>query len=126
MTTHNENMPPLPVVAYRSLQPSGGYTYCNTPQFFDNAEPLCKVSDAQAYAAQCTAEIEAKLAAAEKRIAELEFMVFKMGHRAQYTPSTHTSSVLHIFSNKVIWTGHDTGTELSLKLAFEATAKEHQ
>jgi len=27
-------------VGYRSLQPSGSYTYCNTPQFFDNAEPV--------------------------------------------------------------------------------------
>jgi len=27
-------------VAYRSRLASGSYTYCNTPQFFDNAEPL--------------------------------------------------------------------------------------
>ena len=27
-------------VAYRSLQPSGSYTYCDTPQFFKNAEPV--------------------------------------------------------------------------------------
>ena len=27
-------------VAYRSLLASGSYTYCNTPQFFDNAQAL--------------------------------------------------------------------------------------
>ena len=27
-------------VAYRSRLASGNYTYCNTPQFFDNAQPL--------------------------------------------------------------------------------------
>ena len=27
-------------VAYRSRLESGSYTYCNTAQFFDNAEPL--------------------------------------------------------------------------------------
>jgi hypothetical protein len=27
-------------VAWRSQLASGNYTYCNTPQFFDNAEPL--------------------------------------------------------------------------------------
>jgi hypothetical protein len=27
-------------VAYRSLLASGSYTYCTTPQFFDNAQPL--------------------------------------------------------------------------------------
>jgi hypothetical protein len=27
-------------VAYRSRLASGNYTYCTTPQFFDNAQPL--------------------------------------------------------------------------------------
>jgi hypothetical protein len=34
---------PAPVqepVAYRSRLASGNYTYCTTPQFFDNAQPL--------------------------------------------------------------------------------------
>jgi hypothetical protein len=40
----NEATPPAALtvqpVAYRSQLASGNYTYCNTPQFFDNAEPL--------------------------------------------------------------------------------------
>jgi hypothetical protein len=41
---------PAPVqepVAWRSQLASGNYTYCNTPQFFDNAEPLYTTPPAQ-------------------------------------------------------------------------------
>jgi hypothetical protein len=41
---------PAPVqepVAYRSLLASGSYTYCNTPQFFDNAQALYTTPPAQ-------------------------------------------------------------------------------
>jgi hypothetical protein len=34
-------------VAYRSLLASGSYTYCNTPQFFDNAQALYTTPPAQ-------------------------------------------------------------------------------
>ena len=38
--THPQPAPVQEPVAYRSRLASGSYTYCNTPQFFDNAEPL--------------------------------------------------------------------------------------
>jgi hypothetical protein len=66
------------------------------------------------------ARLTAELADEKERVADLEFMVFKVGHSHSYTPSTKQSAVKHLASNKVIWTGHDTGTELSFRLAFEA------
>lgn len=70
-TTPIDAMPSLPVVAYR-LPPCGNrrdYTFTSNLEvkndYFEPAwEPLCKVSDAQAYAAQRCAELEAKLASA--------------------------------------------------------------
>lgn len=68
----NAQMPPLPVVAHLVINDCGDSWVQKHPGAYpSNAEPLCKVSDAQAYAAQRTAELEAKLAAAEKRVAEL-------------------------------------------------------
>lgn len=65
-------VPPLPVVAYIN------HKACMPPTFDIAAtagtlhsEPLCKVSDAQAYAAQCTAPLEAKLAAADTKLFHL-------------------------------------------------------
>jgi hypothetical protein len=61
---------PAPVqepVAYRGRLASGSYWYCNTPQFFDNAEPLYTTPPAQ------PAPVQEPLSELEKDAANLLF-----------------------------------------------------
>lgn len=65
-TTPTVQMPPLPVVAYIMPERDGEYHGSDHVAAYRTQkagwEPLCKVSDAQAHAAQRTAALEAKLA----------------------------------------------------------------
>lgn len=101
----SDGMPPLPRSSLMMFP-------CRTVCFV--------AADMHTYASQRNATLEARLVAANSKVAALEFAVFKTEHRHQYTPVTKQSAVLHILSGTVIWIGHDTGTELSLKQAFVA------